>query len=24
VAYHGLSFSPDGNYVYFISAPQKN
>ncbi len=24
VAYHGLSFSPDGNYVYFISAPTKN
>jgi eukaryotic-like serine/threonine-protein kinase len=23
VVYHGLSFSPDGNYVYFISAPQK-
>jgi serine/threonine protein kinase len=24
VIYHGLSFSPDGNYVYFISAPTKN
>lgn len=24
VIYHGLSFSPDGNYVFFISAPQKN
>jgi eukaryotic-like serine/threonine-protein kinase len=24
VIYHGLSFSPDGNYVYFISALQKN
>jgi serine/threonine protein kinase len=24
VAYHGLSFSPDGNYVFFISAQQKN
>jgi len=24
VAYHGLSFSPDGNYVFFISAAQKN
>ena len=24
VIYHGVSFSPDGNYVYFILAPQKN
>jgi serine/threonine protein kinase len=24
VIFHGLSFSPDGNYVYFISAPTKN
>jgi eukaryotic-like serine/threonine-protein kinase len=24
VIYHGLSFSPDGNYVYFISAPRNN
>jgi serine/threonine protein kinase/Tol biopolymer transport system component len=24
VIYHGISFSPDGNYVYFISAPQKD
>jgi eukaryotic-like serine/threonine-protein kinase len=24
VIYHGLSFSPDGNYVYFISAPTRN
>ena len=24
VAYRGLSFSPDGNYVFFISAPAKN
>jgi eukaryotic-like serine/threonine-protein kinase len=24
VIYHGLSFSPDGNYVYFISAAQKS
>ncbi len=23
VIYHGLSFSPDGNYVYFISAPTR-
>jgi eukaryotic-like serine/threonine-protein kinase len=23
VIYHGLSFSPDGNYVYFISAPRR-
>ena len=24
VVYHGLSFSPDGNYVYFISAQTRN
>jgi serine/threonine protein kinase len=24
VIYHSLSFSPDGNYVYFISAPRNN
>jgi serine/threonine protein kinase len=24
VIYHGLSFSPDGNYVYFISAQTRN
>jgi len=23
VVYHALSFSPDGNYVFYISAPQK-
>jgi len=24
VIYHGLSFTPDGNYVFFITASQKN